>query len=173
MSAQSTPLSSRPNWVGIDVSNAKLDADEIESAQAQRFTNDSKGIEQLHQWLVRFPQASVVCESTGGLERRAAETRSASGIPVSIINAAQRHSFAKASGVLAKTDTLDARTIARYGECFKPAPTVFVSEQEQELKAWLVRRKQLSKGEEPAGPAHWPATSWSENTRRGTYRMAE
>ena len=86
----------------------------------------------------------MVCESTGGLERRAAETRSASGIPVSIINAAQRHSFAKASGVLAKTDTLDARTIARYGECFKPAPTVFVSEQEQELKAWPVRRKQLS-----------------------------
>ena len=52
MSAQSTPLSSRPNWVGIDVSNAKLAAYEIESAQAQRFTNDSKGIEQLHPWSV-------------------------------------------------------------------------------------------------------------------------
>ncbi len=144
MSSQSTAISSRPNWVGIDVSKAKLDVYELESAQAQRFTNDRKGIEQLHQRLMQLPQASVVCESTGGLERLAAETLSASGIPVSIINAAQMHSFAKASGVLAKTDTLDARTIARYGECFKPTPTVFASEQEQELKAWLVRRKQLS-----------------------------
>ncbi|MGD1944320.1 MAG: transposase [Leptolyngbyaceae cyanobacterium] len=144
MSAQSTPMSSRPNWVGIDVSKAKLDAYKIQSAQAQRFTNDREGIKQLHQWLVQFPQALVVCESTGGLERLAAETLSTGGIPVSIVNAAQMHNFAKASGVLAKTDTLDARTIARYGECFKPTPTVFASEQEQELKAWLVRRKQLS-----------------------------
>jgi len=144
MSAQSMSKPSPPNWVGIDVSKAKLDAYEIQSAQAQRFTNDSSGIKQLQQWLEQFPQSWVVCESTGGLERLAAETLSAGGIPVSIVNAAQVHNFAKASGVLAKTDTLDARTIARYGECFKPAPTVFASAQAQELKAWLVRRKQLS-----------------------------
>ena len=144
MDTQSTPQLSHPNWVGIDVSKAKLDVYEIHSAQSKRFTNESEGIEHLHQWLAQFPQASVVCESTGGLESRVAETLSDSGIPVSIVNAAQMHNFAKASGVLAKTDTLDARTIARYGECFKPAPTVFASEQEQELKAWLVRRKQLS-----------------------------
>ena len=144
MDAQSTPKLSHPNWVGIDVSKAKLDVYEIHSAQSQRFSNDSEGIAQLHQWLTQFPPASVVCESTGGLERLAAETLSGRGIPVSIVNAAQIHNFAKASGVLAKTDTLDARTIARYGDCFKPAPTVFASEQAQALKAWLVRRKQLS-----------------------------
>ncbi|MEM1281576.1 MAG: IS110 family transposase [Cyanobacteria bacterium P01_H01_bin.152] len=144
MSTQSPPMPSQPNWVGIDVSKAKLDVYEIESAQAKRFTNDDEGIAHLQTWLVQFPRASVVCESTGGLERLAAETLSAGGLPVSIINAAQMHSFAKATGVLAKTDTLDARTIARYGECFKPKPTVFASAQAQELKAWLVRRKQLS-----------------------------
>ena len=144
MSTQSATQSKASNWVGIDVSKAKLDAYELQSAQAQHFTNDSEGIGQLRQWLMQLPQASVVCESTGGLERLVAETLSADGTPVSIVNAAQMHSFAKATGVLAKTDALDARTIARYGECFKPTPTVFASAQAQELKAWLVRRKQLS-----------------------------
>ncbi|MEL6856724.1 MAG: IS110 family transposase, partial [Cyanobacteria bacterium J06607_13] len=73
--------------------NELTDVYEIQSAQAQRFSNDSEGIEQLSQWLMQFPQASVVCESTGGLERLAAETLSAVGISVSIVNAAQMHNF--------------------------------------------------------------------------------
>ncbi|MEL6856723.1 MAG: transposase, partial [Cyanobacteria bacterium J06607_13] len=93
MMTQSTSKSNQSNWVGIDVSKAKLDVYEIQSAQAQRFSNDSEGIEQLSQWLMQFPQASVVCESTGGLERLAAETLSAVGISVSIVNAAQMHNF--------------------------------------------------------------------------------
>lgn len=51
--------------------------------------------------------------------------------------------FAKATGTLAKTDTLDAALIARFGSLMQPAATVFASELEQQLKDWVARRQQL------------------------------
>lgn len=144
MTIQLSSVSSEINWIGIDVSKTALDTYAHQSGQSKRFSNDSKGIGKLHQWLSQFPQPAVVFESTGGLERWAAESLSAEGIPVSIVNATHIHNFAKASGTLAKTDRIDARTIAHYGECFKPTATVFASDLEQEVKAWVTRRKQLS-----------------------------
>jgi len=126
------------------VSKTALDAYAHHSGQSKRCRNDSKGIGELHQWLSQFPRPAVVFESTGGLERLAAESLSSEGIPASSVNATQIHNFAKASGTLAKTDRIDARTIAHYGECFKPTLTVFASDLEQEVKAWVTRRKQLS-----------------------------
>lgn len=51
--------------------------------------------------------------------------------------------FAKATRTLAKTDTLDAALIARFGTLMQPAATVFASELEQQLKNWVTRRPQL------------------------------
>lgn len=144
MTVPSSSVSSRFNWIGIDVSKANLDVYEHQSGQSQRFRNDHKGIAKLLEWANQFPHPAAVFESTGGLERLAAETFSSEGIRVSIVNATQIHNFAKASGTLAKTDRIDARTIAHYGHCFKPAATVFASDLEQEVKAWVTRRKQLS-----------------------------
>lgn len=144
MTAPSATPPTAKTWVGIDVSKANLDGYASCSRESRRFSNTESGIAQLKHWLSGYPQPAVVFEASGGLERPAAEALSASGIAVSIVNARQVHDFGKASGVLAKTDAIDARLIARYGECFEPAVTVFASDLEQELKAWVLRRKQMS-----------------------------
>jgi transposase len=51
-------------------------------------------------------------EATGGYEARAATTLLAAGQRVTIVNPRQVRDFAKASGVLAKTDAVDARVRA-------------------------------------------------------------
>jgi transposase len=51
--------------------------------------------------------------------------------------------FAKASGILAKTDAIDARVIARFGHLLQPPATVFASESAQQLQDWVRRRQQL------------------------------
>jgi transposase len=49
--------------------------------------------------------------------------------------------FAKATGLLAKTDKIDARLIARYAQWLQPAEDA--PEHDEELKALLKRREQL------------------------------
>lgn len=144
MSSGSPSATATKSWVGIDVSKANLDGYSNQTGEYHRFANDSQGIAQLAQWLSSYPNPAVVFEASGGIERPAAEALAASGIAVSIVNARQVHDFGKASGVLAKTDAIDAQIIAGYGECFKPSVTVFASDLEQELKAWVLRRKQMS-----------------------------
>lgn len=80
MTVPSSSVSSRFNWISIDVSKANLDVYEHQSGQSQRFRNDHKGIAKLLKWASQFPHPAAVFESTGGLERLAAETFSSEGI---------------------------------------------------------------------------------------------
>ena len=72
-----------------------------------------------------------------------ATTLAAYGCRVSVVNPRQVRDFAKASGILAKTDALDARVIARFGRLLQPPATVFASEAAQQLQDWVRRRQQL------------------------------
>jgi transposase len=107
--------------VGIDVSKAKLDAYCLERQRRLAVGNDATGIEQLIAWLA--PGSLVVMEASGGYERLAHRLLTERGIGAAIVNPARVRHFAKASGVLAKTDRLDAAVIARYGAFAHPVPT--------------------------------------------------
>jgi transposase len=65
----------------------------------------------------------VVCEASGGYETLVATTLAAHGCRVSVVNPRQVRDFAKASGILAKTDAIDARVIARFGSLLQPPAT--------------------------------------------------
>lgn len=65
------------------------------------------------------------------------------GIRISVVNPRPVRDFAKAMNKLAKTDALDAYVLANFGQVMTPAATVFASEVERELKAWVTRRSQL------------------------------
>ncbi len=64
-------------------------------------------------------------------------------MPIVICNAAHVHSYAKATGQLAKTDRIDAFTIAHFGEAIKPNLSEIKPEKLQHISNLLTTRSQL------------------------------
>jgi len=87
--------------------------------------------------------AGLVLEATGGLEVPLASALAVAGIPVAVVNPRQVRDFAKATGQLAKTDAIDAQTLARFAEAVRPAPRPLPDEAAQAFSALLTRRRQL------------------------------
>ena len=82
----------------------------------------------------------IVFESTGGLEMLAVSSLVKHRLPVVIINPRQIRDFAKVTGKLAKTDAIDAATIARFARGIRPQIRPFKDEQPQVLAALNTRR---------------------------------
>ena len=125
-------------FVGIDVSKAQLD---MALRPEGRFSasNDEAGFAQILERLKAAPPTLVVLEATGGLEIPITGVLAAAGVPVVVVNPRQVRDFAKATGKLAKTDTLDAQVLAHFAEVLRPLPDA----QTQALAALLARRRQL------------------------------
>ncbi|MEO0826494.1 MAG: IS110 family transposase [Cyanobacteria bacterium J06639_14] len=130
-------------WLGIDVSKDSLDVYDPSQEVSTRYANTSEGVDTLWQTLQSRSDWAVVCEASGGYESLVATTLAAHRCRVSVVNPRQVRDFAKASGILAKTDALDARVIARFGRLLQPPATVFASEAAQQLQDWVRRRQQL------------------------------
>jgi transposase len=62
---------------------------------------------------------------------------------VAVVNPRQIRDFARASGLLAKTDTLDARVIAHFAEAIRPPARPLPDAQLQHLGELVTRRRQL------------------------------
>ncbi len=73
-------------------------------------------------WLAGRSRLLVVVEATGGLERIVTAALALAGIAVAVLNPRQVRDFARAAGLLAKTDRLDADALALYGERLRPVP---------------------------------------------------
>lgn len=139
MSASS--LSSQ--FAGIDVSKDGLDAAVSSSGTVRRFPNSQEGVDQLIAFLGEQPPALAVLEATGGYEMVAALALSVAGIPVAIVNPRQVRDFAKATGVLAKTDAIDARVLASFAERVRSEPRLLADEQQRDFAELAARRRQL------------------------------
>ena len=129
--------------VGIDVSKAMLDVALVPSGEQLQASNDAGGIEALAKRLKAAAADLVVMEATGGYETAVAAALIGAGLRVAVVNARQIRDFAKATGRLAKSDRIDARVIAAFGEAVDPEIRQLPDEDAQELQALLVRRTQL------------------------------
>jgi transposase len=129
-------------FVGIDVSKAQLD---LALRPEGRFSapNDEAGFAQVLERLSAVRPTLVVLEATGGLEIPLTGVLAAAGVPVVVVNPRQVRDFAKATGRLAKTDALDAQTLAHFAEVIRPELRPLPDEQTQALAAILARRRQL------------------------------
>jgi transposase len=107
--------------VGIDVSKNWLDAHVLPAGQSLRVANTPEGIRQLKRWLTRFDLALIVVEATGKWHRLVQRSLFASGLPITVVDPYRVRLFAKAQGILAKTDRLDARVLARFAAVMTPA----------------------------------------------------
>src|SRR3989454_12719557 len=84
-----------------------------------------------------------VLEARGGFEVPLASALATAGVPVVVVNPRQVRDFAKASGILAKTDRLDAQILAHFAEVMRPVPQPLPDEETPALSAIVARRRQL------------------------------
>jgi len=129
-------------YVGIDVSQETLDV-AFSDGRSLRVANTDTGFDSLREALERTPARLVLMEATGGLERALAAELSAAGVALRIMNARQVRHFARATGLLAKTDRLDAQALMRFAQLLKPDPRPVASEAVQALQALVARRRQM------------------------------
>ena len=130
-------------YVGIDVAKAKLDVAIGSDGELVQVENDEAGIAQLIERLRGVVPALVVLEATGGYEGLVAGAIAGDGIDVAVVNPRQVRDFAKATGVLAKTDRIDARVLARFAEAVRPEPRPLPTAEAKELEEALRRRRQI------------------------------
>ena len=97
---------------GIDVSKDRLDVMLLPEEQGFSIRNDAAGWVELVERLRHIPIAAIGVEASGGYERGVVRALLAAGISARRINPFKLRQFAKARGVLAKNDRLDAQLIA-------------------------------------------------------------
>ncbi len=130
-------------YLGIDVSKDKLDLAVEGQAEVVVFVNDPAGITQLIERLRQLRPALIVVEATGGYERAVLHAALDAALPIARVQPGRVRHFAKAQGLLAKSDGIDAHLLAVYARCLQPAVTEKRSKNQLELDALLVLRRQL------------------------------
>jgi len=135
--------STAPSFVGIDVSKDRLDVHVRPVGQTFSVTRDSKGLEQLTDELRDLAPALIVLEATGGFEITVAAALAGASLPLAVVNPRQIRDFARATGRLAKTDTLDAQVIALFAERIRPEPRPLANADSQSLAELIARRRQV------------------------------
>ncbi len=130
--------------VGIDVSKDWLDVVVIPSGETWRTENEEETIRELIKKLEQLKPERIVLEATGGYEQTVAVQIYLAGLPLCRINPRRVRYFARSLGQLAKTDKLDAKVLALFGERVQPPLTRISTEEEQVLSALITRRKQIS-----------------------------
>jgi transposase len=130
-------------FVGIDVSQTQLDLALGVDGKFWSVRNNLTGIRQIRTRLARLQPELIVLESTGGLERPLLRDLQTAGLPVAQVNPGRVRDFARAGGLLAKTDRLDAYLLARFAEALRPPVTPRKADAEEFLSDLLGRRRQL------------------------------
>jgi len=130
-------------YVGIDVAKGHLD---VAWEQTRwRIPNDAGGHREL---LQRLEQVSgglmqVICEASGGYERRLLSALARGGIDFSLVQASRVRHYARACGLLAKTDAIDAQLLARFGRAIAPIPTKGLPPEHEQLRQLEDQRRHL------------------------------
>ena len=141
---------SEPSMVGIDVGKWHIDAEVLGSAGlVRRFDNNPEGHSALAAALKPLAVALVVLEASGGYEAALVCALQAAGLPVAVMNPKQARDFAKSMGRRAKTDRVDARSLAELAAVLVQRKDLarfirpLADEQQQVLAALVTRRRQL------------------------------
>ena len=136
-------MAEEKSFVGIDVSKEWLDVAVLPAEDNWREENTVKGFERLIRRLHSDSLDRIVVEATGGYEAALVERLAEAGLPVCRVNPARVRRFAQGMNWLAKTDKIDAKVLAQYGEKAQPRRLVLPTEAEKRLSALVKRRKQV------------------------------
>jgi transposase len=128
-------------FAGIDVSKSRLDV-----ALGDQFFSVEHTEEKLSELVEKLEAGSpqlIVLEASGGLESALVAYLAEAGLPVVVVNPRQVRDFAKATGKLAKTDKIDAKTLSRFAEAIKPQRRPVKDAERRQLSDQVTRRRQI------------------------------
>lgn len=127
--------------IGVDISKHQLDIFDPRDG-ARRVANEAGALAAFAGDLAHRG-AFVFFEATGRYAWPLRDALEAAGVPYHSANPAQVRHFARACGVTAKTDRVDARLLASMGSTLALAPTAVLSGNRRRIKALGTRRRQL------------------------------
>ena len=129
---------------GIDVSKDRLDVMVLPEQQCFSVRNEAAGWAELVERLRGLSISAIGLEASGGYERGAMRALLAAGLPARQVNPFKLRQFARASGVLAKNDPLDAHMIASFVAIMPTQPAQPRAPAIERLTEMLAVRRQLS-----------------------------
>src|SRR6266699_7000611 len=95
-------------YIGVDVAKAHLDM--AWEKRSRRFDNDKRGRAALVAWIKQSVTAvQLICEASGGYEQELLKSLEQSELKVTLVQANRVRQYARAAGILSKTDKVDAR----------------------------------------------------------------
>lgn len=130
------------NYVGCDISKARLDFFDETSGRYQHIANRAEAIAAYAAGL-RPGQDFVVMEATGVHDRLLRHALAKAGLAFARLNPARTHHYAKSATQRAKTDRLDARMLSDYGRRYQPAPEAAPCEKAEHLQSLARHRDRL------------------------------
>jgi transposase len=130
-------------FIGIDVAKDRLDVHVRPSGEAFAVARDGEGLAALVDRLRVLAPRLIVSEATGGFEQVVAGALGAAGLPIVVVNPRQIRDFARALGRLAKTDRIDAETIALFAERVQPELRPLPDAEARLLGELVARRRQV------------------------------
>jgi transposase len=137
------PMTKEAVCVGVDVAKNSLDVAVSNSEGVRQFANDHEGVTNAVRYIAGLKPTRIIIEATGRLEMPLAASLQTNRLPVVIVNPRQVRDFARATGVLAKTDRIDARILALFGLQVQPEIRLLPNQKAREVGNLLARRRQL------------------------------
>ena len=130
-------------YVGIDVAKAQVDVAVRPTDDSWEVSYDDAGVRQLVSRLKALEPVMVLLEASGGLELPLVAALATEELPVVVVNPRQVRDFARATGKLAKTDSLDAAVLAHFAEVVRPPARPLRDAETQALNSLAARRHQV------------------------------
>src|SRR6201995_3244223 len=131
-------------YVGVDVAKGYLDV--AREGNKCRVNNDAVGRRELIRWLGKVNgSVQVICEASGGYERALIGALQEKQIPISVVQATRVRQFARAAGIRAKTDDIDAQLLSSFGKAIEPEATPAKQPHQQQLRELDAERRHLSR----------------------------
>ena len=131
-------------YIGIDVAKGYLDVSW--AGEARRFSNERSSHATLVRWLKTSQRpVQLICEASGGYEQALLESLAEADLAVTLVQAVRVRQYARAAGILAKTDRIDAKVLAAFGSAMQPQPTSPLSAEQKRLRQYEAQRRHLSR----------------------------
>lgn len=130
-------------FIGIDIAKDTIDISVLPSGESWTVGTTPTELPETVDRLAALKPTNIVMEATGGYEIRLAASLATAGLPVAVVNPRQVRDLARALGILAKTDTIDAHVLALFAEKVQPQCRPLPTDDEHALKELITRRYQL------------------------------
>lgn len=132
-----------PCFIGIDVGKTQLDIAVHPSGVTWTSATTASALRTLARRLTTLAPQVIVLEATGGYEIPVLGALTQAALAVSLVAPSRVRAFAQATGLLAKTDRLDAALLARYAAQLRPAPSTPPDAAQRALMLLVARRRQV------------------------------